>query len=171
MIRKNNIGSDEMMGSPGRDSAGPQKPGMGRRVSCCSGSTHAWFLRAGNHDPGHMIQVPDHMHRGVHRVKHLLPCLQETSGARGGGRWRPEAQPPRVQTTEVNSRLRRMWPKARARVLHNTERQPGEPELYEDSQKCRRNIPEAACESTSASQPSELQLRDMMGEFPFSLLH
>lgn len=57
-----------------------------------------------------------------------------------------------VETTEVNTRLQRRWPKTRARDLHNPEQQPGKPELNRTSQKCHRNISETVCQFTSISQ-------------------
>lgn len=72
-----------------------------------------------------------------------------------------------VETTEVNTRLRRRWPKTRARELHNPEQQPGKPEMHWTSQKCQRNISETVSQLTSTSQPSELQLMEAMGSLHF----
>lgn len=157
---------------------------MGRRVSCCSGSTHAWFLRADNRDPGHMIQVPNHLHRGVHRVKHLGTTAQfkhsspvcrvlqqkhlEQEGAAGDRRpslpeWRPlKSTPgfdacgrkpgPECCTTLSSSQVSRTCVRTHKNATEEFQKQP-------------------ASHSTSTSQPSELQLRDMKGWFHLSSLH
>lgn len=127
---------------------------MGRRVSCCSGSTHAWFLRAGKHSPDHMTQGPNHLQGGLHGAKSFgtnIPLFSAQSPLRNI--WcRRASLETEVETTEVNTRLRLRWPKTRARELQNPEQQPGKPELNWTSQKCHRNISETVCQFTSISR-------------------